>query len=345
MEFTETKCSRLFIDICEAINSSLNLEEVLSLITQHFVDTLSLKAASIFLFNEELNRLERSAACGLSQAYIQKGPVDAEKSIGDALSGKNVMIADATKDPRLQYRKENKNEGIASILSVPMRTKGKIIGVLRLYTSEPRIFTDDETAFIAGLAKMGATAIQNARYFKIFNDICQSLHTSLRPKEVLSCITRELTRAMKIKACAIFLINRVEKRLDLSSAYGLSKAYINKGHVGAEKSIVETLDGEMVWIEDATTDARAQYPNEARKEGIVSILSVPIFVKDSIIGALRLYTAVPYKFTENELQFISSIADLGGIAIENARIYDELKIDHESLINEVHRWFDYGRMP
>jgi len=345
MENTETKCSKLFIDICEAINSSLNLEEVLSLITKHFVETLNLKAASIFLFNEELNRLERRAACGLSQEYIQKGPVDAEKSIGDALSGQIVMIEDAAKDPRLQYRKENKREGIASILSVPMRAKGKIIGVLRLYTAERRIFTNDETVFISGLAKMGATAIQNARYFKIFNDICQSLHTSLRPKEVLSCITRELTRAMKIKACAIFLINRVENRLDLSSAYGLSTAYLNKGPVDAEKSIVETLDGEKVWIADASSDTRTQYPNEARKEGIASILSVPIYVKDSVIGVLRLYTAARYQFSENELQFISSIADLGGIAIENARIYDELKVDHESLINEVHRWFDYGRMP
>jgi GAF domain-containing protein len=49
------------------------------------------------------------------------------------------------------------------------------------------------------------------------------------------------------------------------------------------------------------------------------------------------------EFMENEMEFISGLAEMGGIAIENARMYDYLKADHDNLINEVHQWFEYGR--
>jgi GAF domain-containing protein len=151
--------------------------------------------------------------------------------------------------------------------------------------------------------------------------------------------------SLTVKACAIFLLNRVENRLEIGASYGLSDAYINKGPVDAEKSIKESLSGKKVLVYDVTMDPRIQYPKQAQAEGIASILSVPIPVKGNVIGVLRIYTSKPYKFFENEMEFISGLAEMGGISIDNARMYDHLKADHESLINETHRWFEFGRMP
>ena len=90
---------------------------------------------------------------------------------------------------------------------------------------------------------------------------------------------------------------------------------------------------------------RVQYPDEAKNEGIASIFSVPISVKGHIIGVLRIYMSEMRDLIEDEIEFITGLADMGGIAIDNARMYDHLKADHESLIAETHQWFEFGNMP
>ena len=98
-------------------------------------------------------------------------------------------------------------------------------------------------------------------------------------------------------------------------------------------------------IYNVTNDPRAQYPKEAEKEGIASILSIPMTVKGEIIGVLRIYTSEPRKFSYDEIEFIYGVADMGGIAIDNARMYHHLKSDHDRLIQDVHQWFDFGKTP
>ena len=125
---------------------------------------------------------------------------------------------------------------------------------------------------------------------------------------------------------------------------GLSEPFLRKGPLDADKSIAETLGGQIVLILDASNDSRVQYPQEAEIEGIASILSVPITVKGQIIGVLRIYTSERRNFSEDEYELISGLADIGGIAIDNARMYDHLKTDHERLIADTHQWFEFGKM-
>ena len=113
--------------------------------------------------------------------------------------------------------------------------------------------------------------------------------------------------------------------LDLKSSFGLSDRYLQKGPVSADRSISDTIRGKPVIIEDATSDPMVQYPEEAKKEGIASIVSVPIILRGKSIGVLRLYTSVPCRFTQEDIDFLSAVAVQSGLAIENSRIYDNLK--------------------
>ena len=186
--------------------------------------------------------------------------------------------------------------------------------------------------------------VQEIRFLKLFKNVCKAINSSLNIKEVLNSITENTVNILNVKGCTIFLLDQVEKKLKISSSNGLSEAYLNKGSVDSEKSIVETLSGKWVLVPDATNDYRIQYPKEAKKEGIISILSVPMSVKMKIIGVLRIYTAESRIFTDVEKEFISGLSEIGSIGIENARMYTILKSDHEKLIYDVHQWFDYGRM-
>lgn len=130
------------------------------------------KAVSVRLLDEDERTLKLMASYGLSDQYLKKGPVSAEKSIAEALEGKPVVVKNATIDSGVQYRNEKKDEGIVSILCVPIKTRDKVVGVLRLYSSEERVFTEDEIMFATALAQQGGLAIQNASlYLRLKEDM------------------------------------------------------------------------------------------------------------------------------------------------------------------------------
>lgn len=187
---------------------------------------------------------------------------------------------------------------------------------------------------------MNATELQ---YLKMFRNVCKSINSSLNFGEVLTSITETTTRMLHVKGCAIFLLDEKQKRLNLSASYGLSEAYRGKGPIDAEQSIAECLSGKQVLVAYASDDPRIQYGEEAKREGIVSILSVPLSVKEKIIGVLRIYTSNPKAFSDIEREFISGLAEIGSIGIENARMHHHLQADHEKLLRDVHQWFEFGR--
>jgi GAF domain-containing protein len=130
---------------------------------------------------------------------------------------------------------------------------------------------------------------------------------------------------MNTKAATIRLIDSSGKKLELVAAHGLSKKYLNKGPVDAEENISFALEGKPVSIFDAATDPRIVYRGAAKEEGIRSVLVVPIVVRGRIIGIMRLLTDEHRKFSQDEIDFAVALAEQGGIAIENARMYEKIK--------------------
>ncbi len=341
-----------FESICEvvrAFGTTLNKDEILELIVDNAIKTMNGKAACLFLAEEGEDIYQPVAQKGLSKNYLHADPMKAKKAASDVLQGGYLAIKDATTDPRVENHEAKKKEGIASILVVPAMFKGKTVGVLALYTDTPRDFSPKEINFLKALAEQGAIAIEHARLFeqlrrntRIFHNIAVSIQSSLDIKKILHILSADVAEALDVKASSIRLLNEKTNVLELVSSYGLSEEYLSKGDVHADKSISETLEGKPVWIEDATKDERVQYRDEKKKEGIVSMLSVPIKTKEKVIGELRLYTDRRREFTEDELMLVNALAHLGGLAIQNASLYLMLKTDIKELQDDMwsHRsWF------
>jgi GAF domain-containing protein len=164
-------------------------------------------------------------------------------------------------------------------------------------------------------------------YLSAFIHITIAILSSVDIQEVLQQIVRKTCEITGSKGCTLMLLDEMGERLEVKSSYGLSDQYIRKGPLSAESSLSDTLKGKPIIIEDTARDPRVQYPHEAKREGIASIVSVPVFLKGRVIGALRLYTSVPCRFTEDDIDFLSAIAMQSGLAIEHLKEYEHVKVD------------------
>ena len=177
--------------------------------------------------------------------------------------------------------------------------------------------------------------------------ITKAISHSRDPEEVVLMTVESIKTALDVKGCALFLINRKNNELQLATSYGLSDEYINKGPVSALRSIAQSLEEGPVAIYDVMDDPRIQYPNEARKEGIASILSVPIVVGGNLIGAMRVYASEPWEFTLEDVNFVQSLAQVSGMALNMARYTKGLKssIDVLKTMREVQTHRSKRRTP
>ncbi len=161
--------------------------------------------------------------------------------------------------------------------------------------------------------------------------VSKAISHSKDQEEVILMTVDSIKTALQAKGCTLFLMNRQTNDLEVAASFGLSEGYLNKGPVSAFRSIAQTLEDGPVAIYDVTDDPRLQYPDEARQEGIASILSVPVLAGGHIIGALRVYTAEPWEFTMDDVNFVQAMAGMAGMAIDMSRLYKGMKDSIEIL--------------
>ena len=174
-------------------------------------------------------------------------------------------------------------------------------------------------------------------YYTALYQAALTISSSLELEAVLQSVVISITEAMQVKACALRLLDQQTGRLRLSAVHGLSSSYLAKGPVDVEHSPIdsEALQGKTVIIPDVSVDTRFQYQEEARREGIVSILCVPLEVHGRAIGVMRVYTTEACTFGDEDIQFLSVLASLAALAIENANLYQNLKSSYEGVMNAL----------
>jgi len=364
---------RLFFETAQAILSARDLQATLDSLVERTVAALQIKAGSLRLIDEQSNSLKQVASFGLSEAYLNKGALSADQSIPEVLSGQPVCIKEAYNDPRIQYPEAMRAEGINTVLSVPVIAGDKVIGVLRLYSAEPRDYRAEDLEFVSALAEMGGLAIANAQlyqadgaklaslfeaigaelptgvetgapqleaatlqpvdpakslaYFRTLHEVTRAILSTLDSKQVMQLIVDKVVGIMQVKASALRLRNETTHELELIATTGLSEKFLTKGQPHTDQSISATLAGQPVLITDTANDPRLEYPAETVAEGIESILSMPIVARRRVVGVLRLYSAEKRSYSEEEITFLSALAEIAGVAIMNARLYEETRND------------------
>lgn len=333
-------------EITLAINSTLDEDKVLSTVLERIVNELGYRAATLRLLDEEKDQLQLKASYGLSEAYLKKGAVDVARSGIDrtVLTGQWVTIADAAHDPGFQYPDAAAKEGLASLLAVPLTHRDRSIGVLHVYTAEPHEFRESEKAFMAAIGNLSAQAIVRTRMFDSFYRFAQQINTSLELKDVLSTLLLQSVKELNVKAGIIRLLGPKRETLHLAAAYGLSDTYLRKGSIIVSQSPIDLkvlTESKPVAIADISVEPTLQYREEAIKEGVRSIMVVPLDVRGTVIGVMRFYSTQLRRFSDEAVSFAMAVADLGAVSIENAKLHELLKQRLESLKEDIDGWYRY----
>ncbi|MEX1297447.1 MAG: GAF domain-containing protein [Desulfotignum sp.] len=336
--------------ITNAIGSTTKYEDLLDLVVTSAVDAMDAKGASLFLPSDDDEFFVPVVNKGLSENYLHANPIRVQPIIDKLLSsGGHLAVKDATTDTRIPNHQAKIDEGIASLLSVPIMVKDNFRGVLTLYTSETRDFLPEDVTLLKTLASQGGIAIERAKlirrifkYIQMFRNISENINSSLDIKQVLNTLSCDTCEALEMKGSLIRLKDENTGELKLVASCGLSDAFLDKGPVYTEKGYISVMKGETLVVEDVSSSELIQYPEELQKEGIASILSVPVKTKNHVIGVLNLNSSRKTDFSNGVIDVAQAVGIQGGIAIHNASAYLKLNETKESLEQDIwgyRSWF------
>ncbi len=314
------------------IHGSLNLETTKDAVVRNAALLFAARGASLMLFEPGQDHLKASATFGLSEAYRAKGVVSPKASLGETLQRAPVVVNDVASDPNVQYREAALNEGIKSIVGLPLAVGGTLAGSLRLYFSQTQNFSLEDMDYLKALAEQAGLALRKSFFFAAIHSAVSEIHRlpSLDSlKGALKQLVRSAAEYGNARGCALLLKNRTNDSLESVISYGLSDRYLKKGPLSVGLSLGEVGTGEPVIISDVANDGRVQYKSEAEAENVRAIIGLPVLVGPDIVGALRLYYAHPFKPDEDDLMWMEFLAQHAGMAIEKNQMLIQLKDKHD----------------
>jgi len=338
------QCRNVFHVIGSALNAQLDTQVLLEMAARSIVDEFEFRACHFRLLSRDLRTLDDVASYGLSERFLGKGPIDAERSAAEALQGEVVAVLDCVSDARVQYPEAFKAEGITSMLTIPLEVRGQVIGVMRLFTSDRRDFNDDEVEFFKVVALFCTSAVIDSMFHQILTHVTRSTRSSLELPVILDAIVQVVCEGFRTRGCAIALVDRTTSSLEPRSSFGLSEPFVGRlSDLFTREAVDEVLSGECVMILDGRQDDRVARAEEIVREGISTILMVPLVARGTTIGALSLFTHKPYPFSDEEQQLMSAIGEQCSLAIDNAMMFAALKQRYETLVDDFHLWFEHSQ--
>jgi len=316
------------------IHASFSLETTEAAVVRNAALLFNARGASIMIFNPSEETLVISATFGLSDAYRDKGAISPRRSLGETVRRTPVVVRDVATDPHIQYREATLQEGIASIVGLPLAAGSALVGSLRLYFAQSRDFSLEELEHFQALALQAGLALKKAFYFASMKAAVSEIQgmPAVDYKEALQHLVKIVAQYGHARASALFLVDRKTNTMSNVVRYGMSERYLSKGPVFLLASLGEVTSGQPVIISRAASDPRVQYKEAAAAENIQAILGLPVRIGTEIAGALRLYYPFEFEPGPDYIMWMEHLAHHVGMALEKTRML--------AKIHERANWYE-----
>jgi len=337
---SDTELLSTLFELGREVTSVLDLEELLAKIPQLIARLTRFSAFSVYLLDERRQDLRIAYAVGYPEEVLPtlRLPVG-QGVVGAAVQeGRPILVNDIRREPR--YKGPLRN--MLSQLAVPMRRKGKVIGALNLLNEVEGAFTSQDEALLRQFAAHVAVALENARLFKSERHYVDTLETlaeigremsSILDLDALLTRIASLTkRLIDYRTFGILLLDETTNELEMKLAVRYGKGAESK-HVRLGEGLVgwAALHKEPVLVSDVSQDPRyINLVDDARSE-----LVIPMLIKDRCIGVFDLESPELDAFTKEHKELLTLLASQAAVAIDNARLYEEVRRNEERIEKEL----------
>ncbi|MEN6371973.1 MAG: SpoIIE family protein phosphatase [Armatimonadota bacterium] len=318
--------------ISEAVISTLDLKQLLELAIEQCLFAIGATVGSIMLLDDDAKTLTIKSAKGLSQKVVESASTAVGEGIAGwvAQHGKPVLVHDAHQDPR--FRMNRYRDDITSAMSVPLKARGRVIGVINTSTVElGRRFGPAEVEFLSTIANQVALAIDNAQLYERLSrrttelssllQMSEAITSTLELHEILSLLSEKFLAMPNADAGVLLAYDADTGRFRCLDGHGLRErdresAYLQlalpiaKGALAASGPLCCELSQDSPYMSDV-----------AEIEGLISAVCIPLPAAGSVVGVAGIFSRKPHAFSQAELVMLGAFAKLAGVAIHNALIY------------------------
>jgi GAF domain-containing protein len=330
-------------DVAQGLSDVTQEPEVLDLLLERVTAIMPSERVLVRLLSPWSDELVLAASVGVPEGSLLRkpAPIGTSPLHRKVVSGDVVMLDDLSRAQDFPYRDAAEREGLNGVVAAPMMLRGRAIGVFEVYCADVKVLERGDLLLLETLSDLGALALEKLRLHQSLYRIAAALNDSVDLEAMLRQMLEATVREMWLKAAAVRLLEPKQQVLRLVASHGLSETYLSKGDIHAAESTLDqrVLRGEAVVLYDVERESGLQYPEAMSREGIRSILVVPIRLKDDrVLGLVRVYSAHSRQFGPVATAYLTSIADLVAVAIERAELYHKLKTRYDDLKLDLAEW-------
>jgi phosphoserine phosphatase RsbU/P len=339
----QLKVDPLLLEVADVVNTTLDLDTTLRRVAELVRKVIDYEIFAILLLNERTQELRIRFQIGYPREYADRARI----KVGQGVTGRAtqtrqaILVADVTKDSDAGYIEAIPN--VRSELAVPLIVKNRVIGVIDLEAREPGYFTDEHRRLLTLIASRMAVGIENAQLYTrttrqartllLLNEIARELTSILNVDELLKRIAELLNRIIDYQMFSILLLDESGEKLSHRFSLRFQENIHLKHDIPLGKGLVGAAAAERaaVLVPDVSKDPRYVAANPETK----SELAVPLIYKDKVIGVLDLEHTRRGFFTEDHKRTITTLAAQVAIALENARLYEQIARQERRLERDL----------
>ena len=329
----------------QLITARLDLGSLLETIARSVTALMGSTGCGIGLLNPDRTVIEHAAAHGFSTPeWASLAMPVGEGIIGRAAaSGHAVRSDDLRTDPRSAKRDVDEKEGIRSMLSVPLRGAGGVIGVISAFSTVPGFFASRHQGMLEAFADQAGIAIQNARLFaesqrraretQALLEAGRAVNQSLDVEETIRVILHQAREVLGVASCGLFTLDARSGDLTPVASLDLDEATRARIRIRVGEGITGAAVKERrpVQSPDVFNDPRVRFVQAPAQSALRSMLAAPLMVGDQAIGALTVLRADVHHFSAEEESLCSAFADQAATALERARLFSSVRAYSEGL--------------
>ena len=337
---------KILHEVAQDISSNLDLHELLEKIVELVMNTMAADSCLIYLYDSKDDELTLTASSNADHKMLGR----VKLKLGEGVTGwvakeKKPLALEsrAYKDQRFKSFASLEDENYEAFLSIPILSKNEIVGVMNIRNREEHRYPENQVDLLFTVSRYLGSAIANARIYEdvvnkakqldLLSEVSRTIVSDYYLKEILQLIVTMTAKVMDSKICSIMLLDEKKEELLIAATQSLSQEYVTKPNlkVGQSVSGRVVLEKRPITVVNVTNEPGFMFPDVARKEGIISLLSVPMMIKDRVVGVINSYTQSEHVFKKEEIDILQTVANQAAVAIENTHLSQEIFAAKEAL--------------